>query len=272
MSDKLRYHCDQIAMESLTEGGMTNIMRMYVPGLFASLKSTLSEIYPPNKAVQFSREHRKFLEMIEKQSYYDLQPLSVFVPEGMVASYVDYLASLTEAVKHCHGQLQETLSKYAAYLGGLVNSRDNQLSMKSDVFAYKLIEKDRNILAKAMEKCFDHSSHKSEQKYGDVIKRNGDWSTVLKDITVVGDQVNTIDRQAIVKKAATIVELMDVILKRSAADEYVDISSEMVQTLSEGSYQVAKEIEFYSVVHYRALALATAITDSVKKLNDILNK
>ncbi|EKD22668.1 MAG: hypothetical protein ACD_84C00015G0001 [uncultured bacterium] len=49
-------------------------------------------------------------------------------------------------------------------------------------------------------------------------------------------------------------------MEKIKRNEFDGMSPEIIRNLSDGAFQVASELEFYSVMHYRVTAYANAVT------------
>lgn len=271
MNLDVQYHNVEVMRRlTVSQEGVTDSMRHFMPSLFQGLKSAFTGDLMPSDAVQFTRDQRKFLEMIEKHNYFDLQPLKVYTPESLKASYTQYSAQLMMAVERTVSGIDALVENFSVLIANLVTNRGSQLSTKDVANIYKRVGDDRKQTAAALDACFDFNQHLTESTYGRAVSRNADWNDVFKNVIMTGDRINTVDRAKLKKQLAGIASSMDVLIKMQEDGKLDDIAGEMVTAIAEGSWQVAKEIEYYSILHYRVIAFDKAVEDSVVRLKKIL--
>jgi len=248
--------------------GLADSMRAFVPTIFTQLFSSFASNAPSDEPIVFSRDQRKFLDLMGKISYSRLSDFSVPVPEGQKGTYLQTLTSLKEAALHSKEKINEALAYYSKYIAILVNTPEMWLSTKDEMVYYNSLEKARLAVATAMEANFDHGKHNPMLSYGDAIARQQDWFDVLKTMLEVSDIINGIDRQKIKKSIASVMALVDVLKSKAKADGSINdnISPQVISAIADGAYQVAKELEFYSVVHFRSLAISNCLTVAMDDL------
>jgi hypothetical protein len=60
------------------------------------------------------------------------------------------------------------------------------------------------------------------------------------------------------------------IIDKIQKNEIEHVSPEVTQNLAFGAYEVAREIEFFSVVYYKVLALTTSVDATTVKVNNFI--
>lgn len=272
-SEFIDYHRQQMKSNiAISTEGFGSAMRAFFPGIFSQLGKVFEESTPSADAVQFPRDQRDFLKLIEERNYARLSQLPVFIPEGMTATYAETSKALLEAAMHTKTALPTLLSHYGQYIAVLVNTPSMWKSTKDDNTYYNTLKKEREVVSKAMDACYDNAKHETNAKYEDVIARNPDWMDVLNQTRALTDALNSIDRKQLDKSIANIMELVEVIRKRAQTQDILsdDVSRQTLTALSEGIYQIAVELEFFSVVYYRSQAFSKAVSDSMSQLTESL--
>jgi len=257
----------------ITTEGFASSMRTFIPNIFSGLVASFTDTALENEVINLPRDQRKFLELVSKVSYNRLSEATVVTPEGLVTNYLQLAQTLKQAVVHSKEKLDESLNHYGRYIAVLINNPTMWLSTKDEMVYYSNLEKDRTALASLMDACYDPGNHNTSTQYQDVVGRNNDWYDILKTTLEVSDALNGFDRKQIKKSITNIVELVELIRSKAKVDGGLNdnISSQVLTGIADGAYQIAKELEFHAVIHYRALALTTALTESIALVTEYAN-
>jgi len=131
---------------------------------------------------------------------------------------------------------------------------------------YASMESKRKQLNSALGSCFAAGVNKTDVSYGDVIERNSDWPALFQQVDQLVQTINRVDRNALQKKAKECSEHLLVIQNKIGRGDYGDMSPQVAVNLAQGAYQVASELEFFSVTYYKVAALAAAMNRTVEEM------
>jgi hypothetical protein len=82
-------------------------------------------------------------------------------------------------------------------------------------------------------------------------------------------EINKIERSHLNKKVDECVEMLDRISNRIHEGHFDKVSPAILIDLSDGAFQVASELEFYSIVYYRVLGLSESISRTIKHIEKV---
>jgi hypothetical protein len=262
----------RISMEAFYGANIKELLSGSFSPLVTEVKSFLHSFMPDTQGIVSTTKVSDFIRSINKHPYLDITPLAAFVPEGLDTTYLEYLESLMKNAAHASTVLNDVLSPYSVFLSQIVNNKDAILETTTFSNMYKSLEKERSSLYENIGKCFKYGSTKTEVTLGDVIKRNSDWEHVFNNVTSITKLINSVDRNILNKKIKECSDLLDIIIAKIKRNELNNATPEVVRNLSDGAYQVASELEFFSVTYYKIIALVTSIDRTTEHFNKIFGK
>lgn len=270
MLDQICIQNDQITLEAFSSTNISQILTQTFPTMLKDIKSFFGVFSPSEKAIDLSRDQRKFIQKIEATKYSNIISLNAYKPEGLDVTYLVYCVELNKASNHVFKLLNEILNPYTTLLSQLLTSTDKQLSTINLVSFYKSLEKNRGDLNIELGKCFKKNDFKAETNYGSVVDRNNDWEKIFLEINEINKSVNSISIKDLNIKIKECSELLDRIINKIKRGEFNNMSPETITNLSNGAYQVARELEFFSVIHYKASTLTNSIQMTIDELSKII--
>lgn len=270
--NRIRILSSQIKMEAFVGGDINTLLNESLPVLVEDVKSFFNRFTPITPSISLTSNENTFLKYVSKHAFLDIAPLSAYVPEGLECTYKEYSHPLTESVLHASNIINDVLSEYTVFLSHLISSKDVKLSITSFNKKYENLEKTRLVLNHELGKCFKLGSTKSEVSIGDVVYRNSEWKEVIDLTRSCTQTIESVDRKILNKKIAESVTLLNIILKKISNNELNGMSPEGINNLSTGAYQVAAELEFFSITYYRVLAFVNSIDKTIDHFNKIIKE
>jgi DNA-binding FrmR family transcriptional regulator len=201
-----------------------------------------------------------------------MRGLSAFTPEGLAVPYLQYLSALAASVQHVARMPEEVLYPFSKYVAAIVSNSEMASSSQRIDQPYAQLQGQRQALNAQIGKCFQNGSRRTERQLGEVISRNADWAEVLHQCDSLATAINKIDRKALDRKIKECVELLSAVQRKIEAQAFGDMSSQVANGLANGTFQVASELEFYSVTHFRLDALATAVAKTLEHLQFVFDQ
>ena len=268
----LRHYRDVVALETFSVQALdvTTMLKRMMPDIRTHFSNFVARFSATDKPIPLTRDQRMFIQLLEKHNYADLAPLGVTVPEGLSVDYLAFAHILKQASDHAV-KVQQLLATYTTYLAMLVTNEFQRFETKNSVQVYQGMATEGEQILKEMGACFKPGSHETKASYGDVIARNKDWELVFGEADSLSKQMNSVDRTALNKKVKEAAELMDKVIQMLKDGKMESSAHEVAQELSEGAYQIAQELEYFSVVYYRVLGFVTAVNATVAKVREVLS-
>lgn len=261
-----------ISNEAISFDGIKNALYNLIPSLQKNFQQFVHGFSKTEPAIQLKANERDFMKLLDGRVYLNMAPLITYVPEGMQCSFMEYLNPLKAAVLHCNDNTQKILNDYSVYLAQIITNRQLKHTAMPHDSVYTNMEKKRTELTAAMAKCFKPGSHKAESTYGEVVTRNAEWVDVFQLIAQIEHVINSIRRDDLHKKAEECNRQLGVIIDQIRKHEFEGAGPEVINNLSNGAYQAGAELEFFALVYFRVSVMNNAISDTIKKVSDVLKQ
>lgn len=263
----------QLSLEGYAQEGFIGDFANYVSNIFNAFRHTgdMLEVkgftrHPDQNPL--TKEGKLFINTVNSVVYADIMRLSATVPEGMSCTYLEMLTPLLETSEYLKGVQAHVVQPYSVYLASFLSNENTSLSTESKRFEYKKLETDRDQRLAEFSKLYDTDSYGTKTTVGKVISRNADWQPVLVMQQKIIANLEAVNRKAIKREIDNCVDYLALIadsLKRNKTRT----SPEATERLSLGAYQVAKEMEYFSISYYRALGLSAAIESTMEHITNV---
>lgn len=218
----------------------------------------------------FTKDEQKFLKILEHASFAEVRQLRADTPEGFVGSFPAYAGVLHSAANNLTNLAAEVLNPYTVFLGQLISSRDAALATDDKKNVYLKMKKEREDGYSAIAHFFPAKNAQGNQRIGQVIGRNGDWPTVFKLMGEAVEKINAVNREQLAQLIALAEDYLGIIHDMLVQGKLDGVTPETSRALADGAYQVASQIEYYALVHFKTLAFTNAVKGTVERVNDIL--
>lgn len=266
MLQTLEHRAQLVALEAHA----TNDVLGLIGGVFDDVRHAFAgfadRFSPSQPGLQLSGDASTFLKEVNKHSYVGLRAVTAYVPEGLNVSYPEYLDTLAAPLAHVYAMPEQVLFPFAKFLAGIVTNRELATSGERIDLRYANLPKQRSQFNTQLGRCFLVGSHRAERKLSDVVARNADWEDVFKRADGAAQGLNRIDRKVLDRKVKECVELLDAVQRKIERHEFGDMSSQVANMLANGTFQVASELEFYSVIYFKVQALLGAMNRTTEHL------
>jgi hypothetical protein len=252
---------------------LTGMMFKIFPSIQSGVRAFINffDVTSQKPASSLSGLEQKFLNDVKGKAYGDIYTIGIPVPQGLNAPYLHYLDVLDKAVDFASQDVPEILNEYTTYLAGLVSTQHAMLESMNLNVKYVKQEKEREQVTELMAACLNGGTT-ATRPIKDLVKRNNDWEKVIARTDAISMRLNQIDRGVLNKKIKEAYDLLELLGKRVSSGEMAEVSPEVIMHLSEGAYQLGKNLEFFSVVYYRVSVLNATIVADIKHLDECFKK
>lgn len=261
----------QIAMEAGILSNMVNSIKNIFPDLINTLRSSFSHTENlPTIEIKLTSDQKFLVKEINQFKYIDIAELSTQVPEGFVGNYIDYskeLIKIIDAISDVNGKV---LQPYSIYLSTFLTNKDAKYNTKDQTRLYNNLKNAREHHIKSLGHYFKDSSNISYAKIGQVVKRNSDFQTVYNETGIIAKKIYSINLKTLNENVKRCLDMLDMIIVKIQKGEIEHVSPEVTQNLAFGAYEVAREIEFFSVIYFKVLALTTSVDATTVKVNNFI--
>jgi hypothetical protein len=259
----------QAGILTYSQEDLSGMMTKILPSIKVGLKALVNyfDTTTSTAGTSLTGAQHTFLRDLQGRSYGDILTISMPVPMGLNAPYLDYLDVLEKAANFTCQEVPEILGEYSTYLAGLVSTNHAMLESMNLNVKYVRQEKDRELYTDRMAAMLNGGVI-ATRPIKEMIKRNADWEKVISRTDALSMRLNQVDRTALNKKIKDAYDLLELLNKRVVGGEMNQVTPEVVMHLSEGAYQLGKNFEFFSVVYYRASVLNATIAEDIRHLSD----
>jgi len=270
--ESLSHQRTVIGLEALNVSQTLNAFTGRLPEFLDGAKQFIAGVLSPASPKPQLVDSRKLEHLMRDVDYVSAAPLRVFVPVGFNTTWLQYIELLAQAQKVLDDLQKGLLKPFETWIGTLLMRPDalRAVSFTPDLARYKAPDLDG--LKQAFANSFDKSG-KTESTYGAVIKRHGDLPMVTRNLNDVNGKYASINRKELLKQVTDISVLLDKLITNIKEDpETYQVSGPVLKQLTDLTYFMAREVEFYSTVGYFLQAFTTSVDDSYKNLTNILSK
>ena len=264
--ESLEMDRDYIRVEAFSLDPIINKLVGVLPDLKRNFDNLLHFTDDKHAKITRSPSEQKVLAYVKSREYAELRTIKVFIPQGMQVSYNNILEVLQPIVKHLTCLYRDILQPYAQFLAQMathVGTRNNTMDYKK---AYDTLEHDREDRIAQLAACFARNSVQAEAPYSQAFQNNSEWVQVIDLAKKLTDEMNSIDRNLIQNCVKECSQYLDILYHNLQTDPNKKASHEAATHLSDGAYQIARELEFYSLAHYRLMTVTGSLDNTINRL------
>ena len=271
MLKKLQINRDIVGLEAFSASNVTGFFKDMFPSIKTAYNSFSDAFRPSEAAVMLAPTHKEFERELSKHSYMDIKELSASVPEGLKVDYREYADILLVAAKHV-ANVSTTLSEFNVYLAQLISHNEMRLSTDDKAAKFAALEKQRELILSDLGNCFDKGSTRSDVTIAKVVNRNNEWGDVFAICEKMTEEVLKVNRVKLNRAIEDSVEMMEALERKLKAAEMDGVSPNVVNNLAAGAYQVASELEFFSVVYYRVEVFVNCVNKTIGHFQTVMKQ
>lgn len=202
---------------------------------------------------------------IGRRPYSELRGIQVITPAGFKGSLAEYGATLVKAAEAVGDLEADVLAPYGKWVSERIADPASLRSLTNTLKIPGLHPAKTDALQKSLDSYFPDKHDGQAPIYGDVFKRQADWTDLNNQVKKLNTLYSTGKFEAVQKKVAELSQLLDVLAKR-IGEESKDftLSSVTTEQLSKVTLQVAEDIEFYGVLRHRVEEFLQVVGQNVE--------
>lgn len=244
----------------------SNQLQSIIPNAIAALK----ELNVPKETVpELNKNKSSFIQLVDKYPYSEVKELKAFKPEGLGVSYLQFLDVLDSEINHVLKLEKEILDPYCTYLAKLVSLPEEIKALDTKQNTYKNINDRRESATAVLSKCYKKDSYEAITTVVNVVDRNRDWSIIINRLNSSIYNINKIDKKSIEEKVKLCEQYLDVLYDKYNKQELSNITPEVIKAITDSTYQVAKEIEFFAALYFRVLTLKGSVENTIEHITKV---
>lgn len=247
---------------------MTGRVKSLMPSIISGFKGA-QEFSELTNLKDLSKEEQLFLKSISKVSFAEVRALRADVPEGFSGDFFAYAKTLQACATPLSRLAPEVLNPYTVFLGQLVSTRNVAILNDDKDHVYKAMEAHRKEGYAHIAKFFTKKKPESTARISEVIARNDDWKHLFASLKAATDAINSVDRQLLKQLMAQAEDYLNILQDMLKSGKLDGLTPETSKALANGAFQVASQVEYYSVIYFRILGLTSAVRTTMARVTTI---
>lgn len=194
----------------------------------------------------FSRNEKKVLEVMGRESYADLMNIRVPCINGLSVPWLDFLHDMDPAVGFAVGFYDTTLGQTTRFLAEVITSPDK---MESIARRYNIGQVDYAQLTQNIGKDVSAGNGKGERPLGKLIKRNADMIDVITLTNRFSDSLYASNQDLVTERITQIKrQLQDISAAIVDSNTPYRMTGKNIDQLAKVAFNIAQAVEYYGVV------------------------
>ena len=216
----------------------------------------------PENLVKLSKEEQAIVGAIQNETFDSLSKLRVAVPEGMVGNYVSYGRDLLNGFGYHEDTALEALETFYIMVAAIITNKDAKISLKDNTRVYEALERSRKDLNKKLASYFIARSTQPEQEFKKVFSRKEEVEELFKlthELKAKLEKTKVDEVKAVTEK---ITDAIATLIKLVEEEQMDKLSAAQYKNITKGAYEMAYQVEMFSVNYYRALTYVNSVDSS----------
>lgn len=269
----------RIALETISLESFSDTVRRLVPSIASSIASFTNGLRVVLQADRGSttafydeRNFDRAVTQLTDQKYANVLDMRIYTPEGFKGNIATYAEVLARAQKHADGVIADVVTPYNVFLSKLVTNPNAARDTRLQLSELNKIKAAREFLTGQIAAFFPAGSTAAAGKFGDSIEN-------MAALRSLADNLKTIDAAFDQKKANAVTQavkdcssLLDALSNQAHEDGLKDISAQTLRTLGDATLEVAREIEFFSLINYKVNSLLAVMGENAVFWQKVLSR
>jgi hypothetical protein len=261
-----------ISLESNNPSEVLSANPNKLPGFLADIKNFVLTRLNPFKHHIDLVDSRFIEEKFRNIDYIQASQLGVITPVGFKGTWLNYMAVLAESQAQVTNLQTGLLKPFELYLSELLNTPDHLRanSVGSQLAKFK---PNKPSVLKAKFAGFIGTGGSTESTYGEVVKRHADLPLVTRELNEINTRFASIDRTVLIKQVNSVSGMLDTLIGHIKEDpETYVISGACLKALTDLTYYMAEEVEFYTIHGYFLETFTLSVKDSYAMLKKSVDR
>jgi len=271
MLDQLRHQSAVISLEAASGDNAVLSAISRLPNFFTAAQTTFQKLLGANSGI--GPIMLGFWRSNNPADYAQMRHMEIAIPPGLAVDYLTYVEQLEKIAKEAIHVRPHVIEPFAAWLGERLGNPASlsAITPNLSIPGLKLLTIDK--YQKQLDKCFSANARaESVTTYAKVIQRNADWTKVNDLYNSIGGLFSENEHAAIVRSVNDMSELLGQLTVRVEQNrELYKLSAAALTSLSNTTYAVAQQLEFYGLLRFRHVELGKALADADQKLRSFVN-
>lgn len=268
MLDSIRIESELISLEAFAPSQGLKAITARLPSLVTKVSDFVSEKFS-SKPTEFRLvDSRASTQALKVVNYGDIRTLQAFKSPGQSVPYLELIGVLESIQSELVDRLMpEALVPFDTWLAIQLTNPEQLSSVRNGAHIQGFVQHNVESFAKKLSACFDPKDPSTSTELGDLMRRNADWEVIVKRSNALAEKAMSLPRKEIVTITERITTNLNTLIERiRAEDSGYTLSGSTVAALASLCYNLAREIEFYSVFMYQVQLHSQALEDTAKQL------
>jgi len=237
----------------------------FVKNLFTSeIKDGLAKSIPKYKPIN------SLPKKLTKVEYIDIRKFKVAIPQGMTASYLAYINVLEKNVKYAEQILENSLLPFNRWLSVNINDTKQLMSQRPPTLkALNIDFVDFKSLLNEFNTVSDLNKPAINTEFGRCFARNKDVELAMDHVQALHGNMYKYPFGAVKESVQDITKNLSIIEEVISTDYDGKLPLAMSKFISETTFSIAQQVEYYGLVVYHYIAFINAFEQCQE---DIKNK
>ena len=265
----LQIDCQSFINNSAAIGSSVERLTRFFDGFMPRISSAFEIVKSFSSKPKYEglqKEQMELLSKLERHSYHEVRLIKAFVPENFTGTFLPYAKELEKSIDHALSFNQEMLDPYVFFLAGIASEKFARLSSVDHVQNNKKYEQKRVEIEKELVSFFKSSKYETTSTVSEVCERNADWKEILEVMQQISLKMHKLNLSALQTKTAQAEDYLEAIYLLVRNNQMQNATTEVLNHLVDGAYQIACELEFISVTYYRSLTITQAVKDTIESI------
>jgi len=229
-----------------------NNVSNFVKGIFTSeIKGAME--YKPN---------RKTMELLQKGVFANYAEVVVQKPVGLVVNYGEYIESLQASDAVVASLISRSLLPYRNWIGNLINNPADLVSLRNTRIVGDIRIHEREKAAAILSKSFNMQKQSGTTAFGSLCPQAKTWPAITEGVVALDKTLGIVSRSTIEREIniiSTQLQSLITMIENDKQNGGKGITPNNAKVLSDVTYAIAKECEFYAAHYYRVMTLIASI-------------
>ncbi len=264
------FEMKMIAMESSVLDNMTNTIAKVFPSIAEKITTMFAVTKElPAIKMSFSKEQKFVVENSHQVPFTEIGDVKVHTPINFTGNLLNYGVVLETSLKKHRASATEGLNDFNIYLAQFLSSKDAKLSTVDLTSKYGNLSKGREETIGLLNPYSTNSSS-TEVKLESIISRKDDLRILFGEASSIKRHLETFDLTQINSSVKKCVDLISLIIDQVEKGLITNVTPETTKNLAFGATELAKEVEFFSIIYFRVLGFTTSVDNIGLKVNNML--
>jgi hypothetical protein len=201
---------------------------------------------------------------------FNIDKLLISIPIGFKGNLIEYGEFLNSHIKEVVSLTNTTLSDFNFMLSSFITNKEDKFSNTDRTHFINKIKAEREKFSKKSDQFFNPNGIEKTY-FHKVLNRISDIDRLI-DITILVDKSHfNSNIKNITSSLRQCLELLD-IASKGVEDQAARVSGASAKNISEGAYEIAKLVEYLSILRFRTEAYITSVIKLLMQLNHVFSK